>query len=193
MWKSNSKSCVRSFCCTFCPRVVLINICDGCGSGCKRVVRAPHAHTIFAPGLIDSTPLGWLPQKNLCSASQLFPYFRDFRETYFDVFNPFLPVKWINSWMWQGTHSSAPDLHSQNHTQPNRNLLKNVKFFLDAIVSPSTYPCHCQLVGQLVSEWFIVLDLEIAIESPSFASLFSSFLCLILQMLSTCWYWSDRR
>ena len=53
--------------------VALINICDGCiylsevlwlifvtdaRSGCKRVIRAPHAHTILAPGLIDSTPLG---------------------------------------------------------------------------------------------------------------------------------------
>ena len=42
--------------------------------------------------------------------------------------------------------------------------------FLDAIASPSTYPC--QWVGQWVSEWFIVSDLEIAIASPSFASLF---------------------
>ena len=40
--------------------------------------------------------------------------------------------------------------------------------FLDAIASPSTYPC------QSVSEWFIVSDLEIAIAYPSFASLFLS-------------------
>ena len=38
--------------------------------------------------------------------------------------------------------------------------------FLDAIVSPSSYPC------QSVGQWLIVSDLEIAIASPSFASLF---------------------
>ena len=42
--------------------------------------------------------------------------------------------------------------------------------FLDAIAFPSTYPR--QSVGQWVSEWVIVSDLEIAIASPNFASLF---------------------
>ena len=37
--------------------------------------------------------------------------------------------------------------------------------FLDVIASPSTYPC------QWVSQWVTVSDLEIAIASPSFASL----------------------
>ena len=41
--------------------------------------------------------------------------------------------------------------------------------FLDAIASPSTYPC--QSVSEWVSQWVIVSDLEIAIASPSFASL----------------------
>ena len=41
--------------------------------------------------------------------------------------------------------------------------------FLDAIASPSTYPC--QSVSEWVSEWVIVSDLEIAIASPSFTSL----------------------
>ena len=41
---------------------------------------------------------------------------------------------------------------------------------LDVIASSSTYPC--QSVGQSVRESFIVSDLEIAIASPSFASLF---------------------
>ena len=50
-------------------------------------------------------------------------------------------------------------------------VLSQIDFthFLDAIVSPSTYPC--QLVGQSVSESFIVSDLEIAIASSRFASL----------------------
>ena len=39
---------------------------------------------------------------------------------------------------------------------------------LDAIASPSTYPRPW--VGQWVSQWSIVSDLEIAIASPSFAS-----------------------
>ena len=43
--------------------------------------------------------------------------------------------------------------------------------FLDAIASPSSYPC--QWVSQSVSEWWLVSDLEIAIASPSFASLFA--------------------
>ena len=38
--------------------------------------------------------------------------------------------------------------------------------FLDAIASPRSYPC------QSLSEWVIVSDLEIAIASPGFASLF---------------------
>ena len=42
--------------------------------------------------------------------------------------------------------------------------------FLDAIASPSTYPC--QWVSGSVSGSLIVSDLEIAIASPSFASLF---------------------
>ena len=42
-------------------------------------------------------------------------------------------------------------------------------YFLDAIASPCTYPC--QSVGESVSEWLIVSDLEIAIASPNFASL----------------------
>ena len=41
--------------------------------------------------------------------------------------------------------------------------------FLDAIASTSTYPC--QSVSEWVSQWVIVSDLEIAIASPSFASL----------------------
>ena len=41
--------------------------------------------------------------------------------------------------------------------------------FLDAIASPSSYPC--QWVSEWVSQWLIVSDLEIAIASPSFASL----------------------
>ena len=50
--------------------------------------------------------------------------------------------------------------------------------FLDAIASPSSYPC--QPVSQWwVSEWLIVSDLEIAIASPSFASLFL-IVCLLV-------------
>ena len=45
--------------------------------------------------------------------------------------------------------------------------------FLDAIASPSTYPC--QSVSEWVSQWVIVSDLEIAIAYPSFASLFFLF------------------
>ena len=41
-------------------------------------------------------------------------------------------------------------------------------FLLDAIASPSTYPC------QWVSQWFIVSDLEIAIASPSFEIFFDA-------------------
>ena len=40
-----------------------------------------------------------------------------------------------------------------------------------AIAYPNTYPCLS--VGEWVSESFIVSDLEIAIASPSFASLFA--------------------
>ena len=48
-------------------------------------------------------------------------------------------------------------------------------FFLDAIASPSSYPC------QSVSQSLIVSDLEIAIVSPSFASLFCMiWFCIII-------------
>ena len=47
----------------------------------------------------------------------------------------------------------------------------NLPHFLDAIASPSTYPC--QWVGESFRQWVIVSDLEIAIASPGFASLFN--------------------
>ena len=54
--------------------------------------------------------------------------------------------------------------------------------FLDAIASPSTYPC--QSVGEWVSESFIISDLEIAIASPSFPNLFTLyFLKLFLRFI----------
>ena len=48
------------------------------------------------------------------------------------------------------------------------NKYVKLSHFLDAIASPSTYPC--QWVSQWVSDSF---RLEIAIASPSFASLFN--------------------
>ena len=50
---------------------------------------------------------------------------------------------------------------------------------LDAIASTSTYPC--QWVGQWVSEWFIVSDLEITIAFLSFVSLFNVHRYILLQ------------
>ena len=44
--------------------------------------------------------------------------------------------------------------------------------FLDAIASPSTYPCQLA-VGESDSQSLIVPDLEIPIASPSFVSLLS--------------------
>ena len=96
VWKSNSKSCVRSFCCTFCPRVVLINICDGCSSGCKRIIRAPHAPTIFAPGLIDSAPLAWAAKKPLFGIAAL-GFFR-----IFVISVKHILMYSILSWRWSG-------------------------------------------------------------------------------------------
>ena len=60
-------------------------------------------------------------------------------------------------------------------------------WFLDAIAYPSTYPC------QSVGQWVIVSDLEIAIASPSFASLLyiNRLKCLNAPILSAlhlrCW------
>ena len=50
------------------------------------------------------------------------------------------------------------------------NFWTSLFHFLDTIASPRSYPC--QSVGEWVSEW--VLDLEIAIASPGFVSLFIS-------------------
>ena len=114
--------------------VVLINICDGCSSGCKRVIR--EGRTCYSHNILPG--INWLSSTRLCRkkafvrdcGAQLFPYFRDFRETYFDVFNPFLPLKWINSWMWQGIHSSAPDLSPASHTQPKKESRRYFLVFL---------------------------------------------------------------
>ena len=54
---------------------------------------------------------------------------------------------------------------SHNDLKVLSNLIGFDKF-LDAIASPSSNPCVS------VSQWLIVSDLEIAIASPSFASLF---------------------
>ena len=57
----------------------------------------------------------------------------------------------------------------QRHVSALRTNATNACHFLDAIKSPSTYPC--QWVGQSVIHSF---RLEIAIASPSFASLFTN-------------------
>ena len=51
----------------------------------------------------------------------------------------------------------------------------HLRWFLDAIASPSTYPCQwvSEWVSEWVGQWLIVSDLEIAIASPSFVRLFS--------------------
>ena len=58
-------------------------------------------------------------------------------------------------------------------------------FLLDAIASPSSYPC------QWVVQWSIVSDLEIAIASPSFASLFlQAFPIKELEIPETTLWWT---
>ena len=59
----------------------------------------------------------------------------------------------------------------RNHSGQFR-FMKYVPAFLDAVESPSSYPCHS--LGQWVSQWFIVSDLEIAVASPSFVSLLNT-------------------
>ena len=64
--------------------------------------------------------------------------------------------------------------------------------FLDAIASPSAYPC--QSVGEWVSESFIVSDFEIAVASPSFAILFESVplqICAVVIWTHIAWYHKD--
>ena len=76
-------------------------------------------------------------------------------------------VGWMDGWVWKSL--KAPLLRALlcGANQDSWRVLRSwTLIFLDVIASPSTYPC------QWVSEWFIVSYLEIAIASPSFASLF---------------------
>ena len=73
-------------------------------------------------------------------------------------------TKSINSTqLSQENHQGIGDLEEST-------LVPGVSCFLDAIASPSTY--LCQSVSEWISESLVVSDLEIAIASLSFASLF---------------------
>ena len=71
----------------------------------------------------------------------------------------------------QSTESKYKVL-GQVKSRLSENLLCKSPPFSDAIASTSSYPC--QWASEWVSEWLIVSDLEIAIASPSFASLFTN-------------------
>ena len=88
---------------------------------------------------------------------------------------------WVRHSVKLGPRMSFPcsisDSKSVTHLLTDRHVPSNFpfrclffQFLVDVIASPRTYPC--QSVGGSVSEWLIGSDLEIAIASPSFASLF---------------------